>query len=437
MRIAIVGTGYVGLVAAACFADLGHTVVGIDSDTAKIAKLERGEVPIFEPGLDEVIQHGMSAGRLRFSTQLEPAVKGVDIVIIAVGTPQGGDGAADLRQVTRVAEELATLLDREAIVVLKSTVPVGTNDRIQAALDARSKHRHRVVSNPEFLKEGDALRDFTKPDRVIIGARDETGRAAMRALYAPLGLDDRQLMFMDPRSAEMTKYVSNAMLATRITFMNEVARLCEAVSADFTEVRLGVGADSRIGAEFLLAGPGFGGSCFPKDIKALMQLAYEHGEPMKVLEAVDAANQEQKRLLFRKLERALGSLAGRTIALWGLAFKARTDDVRDSPALELVRQLDDAGATIVAHDPEAIENARAALGGRSARVHFVRDMYEAALDADALVVATEWNVYKNPDFDRLFAALQTPVLIDGRNIWQVHAPHRRGFRYEGVGVLVR
>ncbi|MBL8682953.1 MAG: UDP-glucose/GDP-mannose dehydrogenase family protein [Myxococcales bacterium] len=437
MRIAVVGTGYVGLVAGACFADIGHTVVGIDTDPQKIAKLERNEIPIYEPGLEEVVRRSVAERRLSFTTNLADGARDVDIAIIAVGTPQGGDGAADMRYVLQVAEQLASVLERETVIVLKSTVPVGTNDRVQGLINSKSKIKHRVVNNPEFLKEGDALNDFMKPDRVVVGVRDDMGRAAMTALYAPLNLAEGQLMFMDPRSAEMTKYVANSMLAARISFMNEVARLCEATEADFTAVRLGVGSDARIGSQFLLAGPGFGGSCFPKDIKALMHLAKEHGTELKVLNAVDAANDDQKKLLFAKLHRALEGVEGKKIAVWGLAFKAKTDDVRESPALALVEQLVAAGATVTAHDPEAIETSKQYLGATASKVRFVHDKYEATDGADALVVVTEWNDYKNPDFDRLHAQLHRKVLIDGRNLWQAHAPHKRGFRYEGIGLLVR
>lgn len=437
MRIAVVGTGYVGLVAGACFADIGHTVACIDTDPRKIEKLERNEIPIYEPGLDEVVARSVKEGRIRFTTSLAKGVSDAEIVIIAVGTPQSNDGAADMRYVLQVAEQLAETLDHEAVIVLKSTVPVGTNDRVQAILDSKSKLAHRVVNNPEFLKEGDALNDFMKPDRVVLGVRDEVGRSALTRLYAPLKLADAQLMFMDPRSAEMTKYVANSMLATRISFMNEIARLCEAVGADVSSVRVGVGSDSRIGPQFLMPGPGFGGSCFPKDIKALMHLAKEHGSELKVLTSVDDANDDQKKFLAQKLRRVLEGVKGKRIAVWGLAFKAKTDDVRESPALALIEQLVADGAIVCAHDPEARETAKAALGATAEKIQIVDDMYQATEGADALVVVTEWNEYKSPDFDRLAAQLARKVLIDGRNLWAQHAPHKRGFRYEGIGVLVR
>jgi UDPglucose 6-dehydrogenase len=436
MRIAVVGTGYVGLVAGACFAHFGHHVACIDTDARKIERLERGEIPIYEPGLDAIVHRNTQEGRLRFTTSLAEGVRDVELAIIAVGTPQSNDGAADMRYVMAVAEQLAAVLAHETVVVLKSTVPVGTNDRVQSLLDRSSAVRHHVVNNPEFLKEGDAVRDFLEPDRVIVGVREPRAREVMQRLYEPMNLQPAQLMFIEPRSAEMAKYVANAMLATRISFMNEVARLCEAVGADVTSVRLGVGADPRIGAQFLMPGPGFGGSCFPKDIKALMHLAKEHAASLKVVTAVDEANNEQKTLLFQKVSRALESVAGRRVAVWGLAFKAKTDDVRESPALALVEQLVRAGAEVVAHDPEAIETSRDALGPLAASVRFVTDPYAAVEQADALVLATEWATYREPDFDRLAASLRRPILIDGRNLWQSLAPQRRGFRYEGVGILV-
>lgn len=437
MRIAVVGTGYVGLVAGACFADIGHTVACIDTDPRKIEKLERNEIPIYEPGLDEVVARSVKEGRIRFTTSLAQGVRDAELVIIAVGTPQSNDGAADMRYVLQVAEQLADVLDHEAVIVLKSTVPVGTNDRVQAIVDSKSKLKHRVVNNPEFLKEGDALNDFMKPDRVVLGVRDEMGREVLTRLYAPLKLAEGQLMFMDPRSAEMTKYVANSMLATRISFMNEIARLCEAVGADVGSVRVGVGSDARIGPQFLMPGPGFGGSCFPKDIKALMHLAKEHGSTLKVLTSVDDANDDQKKFLAQKLHRVLEGVKGKRIAVWGMAFKAKTDDVRESPALALIEQLVADGAVVSAHDPEARETAKVALGATAEKIRIVDDMYQATEGADALVVVTEWNEYKNPDFDRLAAQLARKVLIDGRNLWAQHAPHKRGFRYEGIGVLVR
>jgi UDPglucose 6-dehydrogenase len=354
-----------------------------------------------------------------------------------VGTPMRDDGAADLKYVFAVAEELARTLDHEAIVVLKSTVPVGTNDKVQAFLDERSKLRHRVVSNPEFLKEGDALNDFLKPERVVIGVRDDTGRHVMRRLYAPLQLTTERLMFMAPRSAELTKYVANAMLATRISFMNEIARLCEAVGADVTHVRKGVGSDGRIGAKFLFPGPGYGGSCFPKDISALGYLAREHQTPLQIVAAVSDVNDKQKLVLFEKVGRMVGKLEGARIAVWGLAFKPRTDDVRESPALTLIEKLVEAGAEVRAHDPEARATARDALGALANKVIFVDHQYDATVGADAVVLVTEWQEYRSPDFERLKETMRARTLVDGRNVWHALEPETMGFRYEGIGVAAR
>lgn len=437
MRIAVVGTGYVGLVAGVGFAEFGNRVVCVDSDPGKIERLKKGVLPIYEPGLDELLNKNARDGRLSFTTELGEGVKDAEIVFIAVGTPQSDSGAADLRYVFAVAEELAAALDHDAIVVCKSTVPVGTNDKVQALLDEKSKHRHRVVSNPEFLKEGDAVNDFLKPDRVIVGVRDEQSRVMMRRLYAPLQLNHDRLMFMAPRSAEMAKYVANAMLATRISFMNEVARLCELVNADVVDVRKGVGSDGRIGSKFLFPGPGYGGSCFPKDVNALMHLARENGLKLQVVDAVDRVNTEQKGLLFQKLKRTLETLQNARVAVWGLAFKPRTDDVRESPALQLVEELVAAGAEVRVHDPEARDTARLALGPIADKVLFVQSEYDATVGADALVLVTEWQEYRSPDFARLKNQMRRPILVDGRNVWHALAPEEQGFRYQGIGVSAR
>jgi UDPglucose 6-dehydrogenase len=441
MQITVIGTGYVGLVAGACFAEIGHHVTCVDNDQRKIDKLFRNEIPIYEPGLDEVVARNRAAGRLHFTTSLSDGVAGAELAVIAVGTPQSDDGAADLKYVMQVSEQLASVLRQETVVVLKSTVPVGTNDQVQALLDRKSAHKHRVVNNPEFLKEGDALRDFQQPDRVIIGVRDEQGRAVMTALYAPMKLRAEQLLFMEPRSAEMAKYVANAMLATRISFMNEIANLCEKVGADVHNVRVGVGADPRIGSQFLLPGPGFGGSCFPKDIKAIEHLAKEHHSPLAVVTAVDHANQQQKRVVFQKLHRLLGDVAGKKIAVWGLAFKARTDDVRESPALVLIEQLVAARAKVFAHDPEAKHTAIETLGSIAAEVKFVDDPYEALDKADALALVTEWSQYRELDVQRARESMNHgalgAVIVDGRNLWTTLALGSSGFRYEGIGTLAR
>jgi UDPglucose 6-dehydrogenase len=427
----------VGLVAGTGFAEFGNRVYCIDNDEKKITRLREGEIPIYEPGLEDLVKRNVREDRLRFTTSLVEGTHDADVVFIAVGTPQRDDGAADLKYVFAVAEQLAEVLTKETVVVCKSTVPVGTNDKVQAILDEKSKHRHRVVSNPEFLKEGDAVNDFLRPDRVVIGARDDFGRETMRRLYAPLQLTGERLMFMSPRSAEMTKYVANAMLATRISFMNEIARLCEVVGADVTHVRKGVGSDGRIGPKFLFPGPGYGGSCFPKDISALVHLAREHNTPLQIVQAVHEVNVRQKQVLFEKLQRTLEDLKGARVAVWGLAFKPKTDDVREAPALVLIEKLVAAGAEVRAHDPEARGTARAALGPIANKVIFVDHPYDATVGADALVLVTEWQEYRSPDFDLLKEQMRRHVLIDGRNVWHALTPEALGFRYEGIGVTVR
>ncbi len=437
MRIAVVGTGYVGLVAGAGFAEFGNRVVCVDTDAEKVARLRDGHIPIYEPGLEDIVKRNAKEGRLLFTTDLAEAVHDVEVVFCAVGTPQRDDGAADMQYVFAVAEQLAKSLVKESIVVMKSTVPVGTNDRVQAYLDEHSKVKHRVVSNPEFLKEGDAVNDFLKPDRVIVGARDEVARSAMRKLYGPLQLTGDRLMFMAPRSAEMSKYVANAMLATRISFMNEIARLCEVIGADVTDVRKGVGSDGRIGPKFLFPGPGYGGSCFPKDINALAHLARENNSPLQIVQAVDEVNTKQKLVLFEKVVKRLGKLEGTRIAVWGLAFKPKTDDVRESPALVLVEKLVAAGAEVRVHDPEARGTARIALGATAAKVIFVDHPYDATVGADALVLVTEWGEYRSPDLDMLKTQMRQRNLIDGRNVWHGLEPETAGFHYQGIGVTDR
>ncbi len=434
MRIVVVGSGYVGLVAGTGFAEFGNTVQCVDSDRAKIDALLAGEIPIYEPGLEELVRHNVAEQRLGFSTDLAAAVADAEMVFIAVGTPPKEDGSADLKHVLAVAEALAGVLVRDTVVVIKSTVPVGTNDQVQALLTERAKVRVSVVSNPEFLKEGDAINDFLKPDRVIVGVRDEAGRAAVRRLYAPLQLNHDRLLFMDPRSAEMAKYVANAMLATRISFMNDIARLCEVVGADVGAVRKGVGSDARIGSRFLFPGAGYGGSCFPKDVAALLHLAERNGVDLAVVRATEDVNARQKGLLFEKLIRRVGSVADRRIALWGLAFKPRTDDVREAPALTLIAQLLEAGAEVRVHDPAARGTARTALGALANKVIFVEHPYDATVGADALILVTEWQEYRSPDFDRLAAQMRTKLLIDGRNVWAALEPESQGFTYEGIGL---
>jgi len=433
MRIVVVGSGYVGLVAGTGFAEFGNTVTCVDNDARKIEALHAGRIPIYEPGLEELVRRNVADQRLLFSTQLAESVRDAEVVLIAVGTPPLADGSADLRAVMAVAQSLRTALVRDTVVILKSTVPVGTNDKVQAILDEAAV-RVTVVSNPEFLKEGDAINDFLKPDRVIVGARDEHGRAVLRRLYGPLQLTNDRLLFLDPRSAELAKYVANAMLATRISFMNDIARLCEAVGADVTQVRKGVGADARIGSKFLFAGAGYGGSCFPKDVDALLQLGREAGVELALVAATEAVNDRQKDVLFAKLQHRLGDLSGKRVAVWGLAFKPRTDDVREAPALRLIAQLLDAGAEVRAHDPAARDTAREALGPMAHRVIFVDRPYDATVGADALVLVTEWQEYRSPDFERLQSQMRQRVLLDGRNVWAALDPDSLGFSYEGIGL---
>ncbi|MBK6531713.1 MAG: UDP-glucose/GDP-mannose dehydrogenase family protein [Deltaproteobacteria bacterium] len=434
MRIVVVGSGYVGLVAGTGFAEFGNTVACIDSDRGKIDALLEGRIPIYEPGLEELVRRNVAEERLSFGTDLTAAIEDAEMVFIAVGTPPKEDGSADLKHVLAVAESLADALRRDTVVVLKSTVPVGTNDQVHALFVERAKVKVSVVSNPEFLKEGDAINDFLKPDRVLLGVRDEAGRAAMRRLYAPLQLNHDRLLFVDPRSAEMAKYVANAMLATRISFMNDIARLCEAVGADVGAVRKGVGSDQRIGSKFLFPGAGYGGSCFPKDVSALLHLAERHDIDLSVVRATEAINARQKAVLFEKLSRQVGSLKDLRIAVWGLAFKPRTDDVREAPALQLIEQLIEAGAEVRVHDPAARATARAALGELAHRVIFVEHPYDATVGADALVLVTEWQEYRSPDFQRLSAQMRRKLLIDGRNVWSALEPEALGFTYEGIGL---
>jgi UDPglucose 6-dehydrogenase len=431
VNIAVVGTGYVGLVAAACFAETGNRVIGADVDVRKIDGLRDGIVPIYEPGLEQLVHRNQSAGRLRFTTDVATAVASSEVVFIAVGTPPGEDGSADLKYVLQVAEVIAKSMARETVVVNKSTVPVGTASKVEAALGKSARFPFHVVSNPEFLKEGAAIEDFMKPDRVVVGAASEYARGIMADLYSPFTRSGNRVIFMDVRSAELTKYAANAMLATRISFMNDIANLCERVGANIDSVRVGIGSDARIGPSFLFPGPGYGGSCFPKDVKALAQTAREHGTALRVLEAVEAVNEDQKRRIFQKLSSAFtDGLRGKRIALWGLAFKPRTDDMREAPSLVLIEDLLAAGATVVAHDPVAMEEARVRLGER---IELARDEYTALDGADALAVVTDWHEYRHPDFARIKAALRRPIVVDGRNLFPTDRMRSMGFTYDSIG----
>ena len=431
MRVCVVGSGYVGLVAGACFADTGNDVTCADISQEKVDQLNRGVIPIYEPGLAELVSRNSAQGRLTFTTDVAGAIRDNDVVFIAVGTPQDEDGAADLQYVRRVAETIGDNLNGYKVVVDKSTVPVGTADLVASIIASRTTGAFSVVSNPEFLKEGAAVQDFLKPDRVVIGTSDERAREIMARLYAPFQRTSDRILFMDVRSAEMTKYAANAMLATRISFMNEIARLCEEVGADVELVRRGIGSDPRIGNKFLFPGVGFGGSCFPKDLKALIQTGREYGQRMRVLEAVVEANERQKcRLVERVVEHFGEDLTGRTFALWGLAFKPETDDMRDAPSITIVDGLLERGATVVGHDPIATETARAVFGDR---IRFARDNYAAADGADAVLVVTEWSQYRTPDFDRLRGLLRDPVIFDGRNLYSPSRVRAHGFVHYSIG----
>jgi UDPglucose 6-dehydrogenase len=430
VHITVIGTGYVGLVAGACFAETGSEVTCADVDAKKIEGLRNNVLPIYEPGLDSLVERNQAQGRLTFTTDVAAAVQKADVVFIAVGTPPDEDGSADLSHVLAVAETIGKNMTRETVVVTKSTVPVGTADKVRTATATHAKFPFHVVSNPEFLKEGAAVDDFLKPDRVVLGVDSDFARTAMTELYGPFVRTGKPIIFMDIASAEMTKYAANAMLATRISFMNEIANLCEKVGANVDLVRKGIGSDARIGPSFLFPGPGYGGSCFPKDVKALLKTSEEMGARMQVLAAVEDANDRQKQRLFEKLRAALGDVKGARIAVWGLAFKAQTDDMRESPALTFIEAALKAGATVIAHDPAAMHEAERRLGQAIA---FAQTNYEALAGADALVVVTDWNEYRFPDFARIKAALKRPVVIDGRNLYDPVKMRQLGFTYRSIG----
>jgi UDPglucose 6-dehydrogenase len=431
MNITVVGTGYVGLVVGACLAETGNDVVCADVDAAKIDGLKENVLPIYEPGLEPLVERNQTQRRLRFTTDVAGAVADAHVVFIAVGTPPDEDGSADLRHVLAVAELVGRHMTRELVVVTKSTVPVGTAAKVSAALAKHARHPFHICSNPEFLKEGAAVDDFMKPDRVVLGVDSDHARSVMAELYAPFVRTGKPIIFMDVPSAEMTKYAANAMLATRISFMNEIANLCEKVGANVDHVRKGIGTDARIGASFLFPGPGYGGSCFPKDVKALIRTADAVGAPLSVLRAVEDANDLQKRRTFAKLSAALdGTVRGARVAVWGLAFKPQTDDMRESPSLTLIDELLAGGATVCAHDPAALHEARRRLDGA---VDYAETNYDALTGADALVVMTDWNEYRHPDFVRIKAALRRPVVIDARNLYDPDKMRTLGFTYASVG----
>jgi UDPglucose 6-dehydrogenase len=442
MNITVVGSGYVGLVTGACIAEMGNTVYCVDVDKTKIDNLKQGILPIYEPGLEEIVTENHASGRLHFTTLLSEAVEQSEVFFIAVGTPPGEDGSADLRYVLEVARQIGDTLTGPAIVVNKSTVPVGTADLVRAAVTERLEARgadieFSVVSNPEFLKEGAAVNDFMHPDRIVIGADNEHARQVMSALYAPFIRNRPRTMFMGIRDAEMTKYAANAMLATKISFMNEIAGLCERLDVDVENVRLGIGSDERIGYHFIYAGCGYGGSCFPKDVKALINIAHQNDFEPKLLQAVEARNDQQKHSLFNKLSGHFnGDLSGRTFAVWGLAFKPGTDDMREAPSVVLINSLINAGAKVRAFDPVARETARREFPEAwftDGRLQIVEGQYEAAIDADALCLVTEWKPFRRPDFRALKRLLNTPLIIDGRNQYDREQVKREGFSYYGIG----
>ncbi|WP_111307955.1 UDP-glucose dehydrogenase family protein [Confluentibacter sediminis] len=440
MRITVIGTGYVGLVSGTCFAEMGNKVTCIDVDNKKIAKLEQGVIPIFEPGLEAMVKRNYENKTLKFSTKLSENLNNCDIAFIAVGTPMGDDGSADLKYVLQVAREIGQYMSTPLIVVDKSTVPVGTADKVRAAITEELQKRNvdikfEVVSNPEFLKEGDAINDFMKPDRVVIGADDEATTEKMRALYSPFFRSgSARLITMDVRSAEMTKYVANAMLATKISFMNEVANICELVGADVNDVRIGIGSDSRIGYSFIYPGSGYGGSCFPKDVKALHRTAAENGYEAQLIAAVEAVNDTQKLVIAKKVIKRFGeNLTGKTFAIWGLSFKPDTDDMREAPSIYIIKELVKRGAKIKAYDPKAMHEAQEFYLKGLEGITYCNSKYEALIDADAMVLLTDWKEFRIPDFEELKAQLKQPIVFDGRNQYNNKMMEEQGFEYFQIG----
>jgi UDPglucose 6-dehydrogenase len=431
MQIAVVGTGYVGLVAGACLADTGFQVYCVDIDEKKIERLRRAEIPIYEPGLEELVRRSVEDKRLQFTTDIKDAVQASDVIFIAVGTPPDEDGSADLKHVLNVAASIGEHMNGEKVVITKSTVPVGTAVRVRAEIEKRTKHKVHVCSNPEFLKEGAAVDDFMKPDRVVVGVDSEYAKKVLSDLYEPFVRTGNPIIFMDVASAEITKYAANAMLATRISFMNMIANLCSAVGANVDMVRKGVGTDSRIGSAFLFAGCGYGGSCFPKDVQALIKTLNSYNIDAGILEATERVNTIQKRqMLDRVFERFGHDLSGRTFAVWGLSFKPETDDMRDAPSIIVVNGLVQAGARVRVHDPEALQAARMYFADA---VEYVENNYDALPGADALIILTEWKPYRRPDFDRIRSALTRPLIIDGRNLFNPEKMRELGFEYISVG----
>lgn len=435
MKVAVVGTGYVGLVTGTCFAEVGINVVCIDIDSKKIENLKNGILPIYEPGLEEMVQRNYEKGRLQFSNSLKDSIEGCEAAFIAVGTPPDEDGSADLKYVLGVANDIGTHMKDYLVVVTKSTVPVGTANKVKTAITEalaarKSDLKFDVASNPEFLKEGAAIDDFMKPDRIVIGIESNAAEEVMRRLYKPFLLNGHPCIFMDIPSAEMTKYAANSMLATKISFMNDIANLCEIMGADVNMVRKGIGSDSRIGHKFIYPGIGYGGSCFPKDVKALIKTAAENGYGMKVLQAVEEVNEGQKHRMFSKLSNFFRDLKGKRIALWGLSFKPKTDDMREAPSLVLIDQLLNAGVSVTAYDPVAMHEAERILGNK---ITYCEDMYKTLDKADALVIVTEWPEFRSPDFDKISSSLNQKVVFDGRNIYEIEEMRELGYHYECIG----
>lgn len=431
MKIAVVGTGYVGLVTGTCFAETGNMVTCIDIDAKKVEQLKNGVMPIYEPDLDVLFERNLKQGRLKFTTSLADGIKEAKIIFLALPTPPGEDGSADLKYVLQVAEELGKLVDHYVVIVNKSTVPVGTADKVRDVVAKNAKVKFDVVSNPEFLKEGVAVEDFMKPERVVVGTSSDEAGKLMEELYEPFVRQGNPIIFMDERSAELTKYAANAFLATKISFMNEIANLCELVGADVDNVRKGIGTDSRIGKRFLFAGVGYGGSCFPKDVQALYHTSQQNKYDFTILDSVMRVNQLQREGFYKKIEAHFGgNLSGKTIALWGLAFKPNTDDIREAPALYLIDKLLGAGAKVRAYDPEAMKNVERLYGEK---VYFAKDEYDALSGADFLVIVTEWNEFRSPDFDKISSALKNKLIFDGRNLYSVEHLKKLGFTYYSIG----
>lgn len=431
MKIAVVGTGYVGLVTGTCLAETGNDVICVDINADKVRMMQNGKMPIYEPGLDLLFNRNIDQNRLHFTTNLAEAIEEAKIIFLALPTPPGGDGSADLSYVLGAAKDIGKLIKEYKVIVTKSTVPVGTADKVRAAVSSQTDVEFDVVSNPEFLREGVAVEDFMKPDRVVIGTKSERARKLMGELYAPYVRQGNPVIFMDERSSELTKYAANSFLATKITFMNEVANMCELVGADVDMVRRGIGSDDRIGRRFLFPGVGYGGSCFPKDVQALVKSADEHKYDFKILNSVIEVNETQKRILFKKVKQYYnGDLAGKKFALWGLAFKPETDDIREAPSLYIIDELLKAGASVTAFDPEAMANVRNLIGNK---ISYAADHYSALHDADALLIVTEWSLFRNPDFEQLVELLPTKVIFDGRNLYDLSKMEELGFYYNSIG----